>query len=194
MNQRPNKTQRPAHREPDTRREVAQGVLPRHDIHDFDDPYLPQQHLGENTVCPRCGAIYHNQRWTLDAAKSDLLLAAGTPDEVICPGCRKSADRDPQGILTLGGDYWPAHRDEILHLFRNEENEAMGKNPLGRIMGMREENGCLVIETTNEKLAQRLGRSLKKAHHGQVEYQWSEDNQRVRVEWERRLEKPGRGG
>jgi hypothetical protein len=48
--------------------------------------------------------------------------------------------------------------------------------------------GSIVISTTNEKLAQRLGRAIKKAFHGKLAYNWSHDNKLVRVDWMRELE------
>jgi hypothetical protein len=41
------------------------------------------------------------------------------------------------------------------------------------------------ISTTTEKLAQRLGRALKKARGGEVTYDWSHNNKFVRVVWKR---------
>jgi NMD protein affecting ribosome stability and mRNA decay len=160
-------------------------VLPRHDIHDFDDPYLPTEHLPDDTVCKGCDAVYRQQRWVRDAALRELLLSAGTPSQALCPACRKIEERSPDGVLVLRGAYWPAHRSEILHLVRNEVAQASRKNPLGSLLGIHEEDCELVIETTNAKLAQRLGRSLEKAHHGQAEYHWSEEDRLLRVEWER---------
>jgi hypothetical protein len=46
-------------------------------------------------------------------------------------------------------------------------------------------SGSLVITTTNERLAQRLGRAIKKAFHGEVAYHFSHDNKLARVDWER---------
>jgi hypothetical protein len=162
-------------------------VRARNDIHDFDDPYLPDQHLEEGTVCPQCGAVYVNQRWTLDDKQRAVMIGGAVTQEVVCPGCTKTAVRDPQGIVTLRGDYWPEHREEILNLVRNEESRALGSNPLERIIDIREEGDELIIETTNEKLAQRIGRHIDKAHKGQIEYRWSNDNHLVRVYWSRSL-------
>jgi len=36
-----------------------------------------------------------------------------------------------------------------------------------------EADGRLVVTTTNEKLAQRIGRALQKAYQGAVAYKWS---------------------
>jgi hypothetical protein len=167
-------------------------VQPRDTIHDTDDPYLPSAALPDGTVCSSCGAVYEDRRWTLDERRRSLLVGAGTPHMVECPGCRRIAERNPQGIVTLHGDYWPNHREEILNAIRNEEARGVAVNPLERIMDIREEGDRLIIETTTEKLAQRIGRHIEKAHQGTIEYKWSDTNHLVRVEWERSLE--GNGG
>jgi len=38
---------------------------------------------------------------------------------------------------------------------------------------------------TTEKLAQRLGRSLRKARGGRLDYKWSHNNKFVRINWEK---------
>jgi hypothetical protein len=167
-------------------------VRPRDEIQDYSDPYIPDFHYPDDTVCSKCGAVYHNQHWTLDESRRNLLLSSGAANEVVCPGCKKIAEHNPQGIVTLHGDYWPEHREDILNLIRNEEKRSMQSNPVERIMDIREENGCLVVETTNPKLAQRIGREIDKAHNGRVEYKWSDTNHLVRVEWQRQLNGNGK--
>lgn len=165
--------------------ENPRAVMPRDQVDDWEDPYLSDGHREDGTVCSQCGAVYHNHHWTLDEAQRDVLLAAGTPNQVICPGCKKFNERNPHGIVTLRGDYWPQHREDILNLIHNEEGRGMNTNPLERIMDIREDAGALIIETTNEKLAQRIGRSVHSAHKGNVEYKWPDGNRLVRVDWER---------
>jgi NMD protein affecting ribosome stability and mRNA decay len=162
-------------------------VWPRDDVQDFDDPYLPDKHRETGTLCSRCGAAYINQHWTFDEAAQVQAQQAPAAHELICPACKKIAEGYPEGIVMLSGDYWPQHEEEILNLIRNEEQRAMGSNPLERIMDIRHESDALVVETTNEKLAQRIGRRIEKAHHGHVEYKWSKDDSLVRVYWQRSL-------
>lgn len=162
----------------------AQKVAPqRRNIQDFDDPYLPDVHLAEGTHCPECGAVYHNQHWTFDKAVTARLAAKGAA--VVCPGCKKIREKSPGGIVTLTGGFWHGHRDEILNLIRNEEKRAMGVNPLERIIDIGPDGSHLVVQTTNEKLAQRLGRALQRAYDGTVEYKWSVDDKLARVHWDR---------
>ncbi len=72
-----------------------------------------------------------------------------------------------------------------MSLVRNEEERAKGLNPLERIVRITEGDTELRVTTTNEKLAQRIGRALRKAYQGEVSYKWSTDTKYARVEWVR---------
>jgi hypothetical protein len=63
-----------------------------------------------------------------------------------------------------------ANRNEIARILRNEEERARQKNPLERIMRLHATNGDWRVETTTEKLAGRLGRSVRKARGGKLQY------------------------
>lgn len=148
------------------------------------DPYLPRGASGKTAECEHCGAVYMKKRWYLNADAAGTVSA--TTAKVVCPACLKIRDNFPGGIVTLSGQFMTAHKDEFLHLIRNEEQRARGFNPLERVMSIKENGeGSLVISTTNEKLAQRLGRAFKKAFNGDVTYRWSRNDKLVRVEWAR---------
>lgn len=150
------------------------------------DPYLPRKGASAVGACPNCHAIRSNKRWHLDEKEyAALTRGRGTAVTERCPACRKIADGFPSGVVLLRGAYLREHREEILKLARNEEKRAMGFNPLQRIMFVKEEGGTLEISTTDEKLAQRIGREVRKACRGTVEYKWSEDSKLLRVNWAR---------
>ncbi len=148
------------------------------------DSYLPRGASRKVSRCESCRAVYRNKRWYGPAE------AAGIEDtpvvKVVCPACLKMRDNFPGGIVTLRGDYVLAHKQDVINLIKNEEARARGFNPLERVMSIKENgHGSIVISTTNEKLAQRLGRAIKKAFHGEVAYHWSHDNKLARVDWVR---------
>jgi len=150
------------------------------------DPYLPRGANQEISVCEGCHSVYKNKRWYDDPDLYDAAVKIPDTFTTVCPACLKIRDNFPGGIVTLKGDYVLPHKQDLINLIKNEEARARGFNPLERIMFVREsEYGKLVISTTNEKLAQRLGRAIKKAFHGKVTYQWSHDNKLARVDWER---------
>jgi len=150
------------------------------------DPYLPRGGSRKISVCEGCRAVYMNKRWYADGAVEAAKLRNPEAAKIVCPACLKIRDNFPGGIVTLKGEYVLPHKKELMKLIKNEEERARGLNPLERVMSVKENGyGSLVISTTNEKLAQRLGRAVKKAFHGEVAYKWSHDNKLVRVDWAR---------
>jgi hypothetical protein len=167
------------------RTENPRAVKPRGAIQDQNDPYIPEFHIPDGSVCVRCGAVYNNQHWNRDNQRAGLLVASGAANEVICPGCTIVEERNPQGILTLSGDYCAAHREELLNILRNEEQRGIQTNPLERIIDIREEKDALIVETTTEKLAQRMGRAIHSAHKGTLDYRWPDGDHLARIYWAR---------
>jgi NMD protein affecting ribosome stability and mRNA decay len=150
------------------------------------DPYLPRGASKKITVCEACRAVYKKKRWYADPHLYNAAVAILDTVVAVCPACLKIRDNFPGGIVTLKGEYVLPHKQELLNLVKNEEARARGFNPLERVMSVKETGyGGIVISTTNEKLAQRIGRAIKKAFHGKVTYQWSHDNKLARVDWER---------
>ena len=151
------------------------------------DPYVADQALKEPAVCRDCHALYHNKRWAIDPIAFEQAESDRQTQWVTCPACRKIAEGYPEGIVTLAGDYLLEHEEEIRNILKNEEGRVKAKNPLGRIMRMEKSNGELRIETTEQKLAEHLGRVLHRAHQGELQVQWTGDHAACRVHWERSL-------
>lgn len=150
------------------------------------DMYLPRGACQSISVCGKCHAVYRNKRWYAEPSEYETAKKNPAAATTVCPACLKIRDNFPGGIVTLKGAYTVSNRQEVLNLIRNEEGRARGFNPLERVMSVREkEFGMLIISTTTEKLAQRLGRAIKKAFHGEVNYKWSHDNKLVRVDCEK---------
>src|SRR5574341_416832 len=127
--------------------------------HSERDMYLPRLDPKGVIQCSGCGAFHYRRHWTLNPPGGFSTQIHTHP--VFCPACRKIQDRFPGGELTLHG-VEAEDRGEIARILRNEEERARQKNPLERIMRVDAANGGWRVETTTEKLAQRLGRSIKK--------------------------------
>lgn len=141
--------------------------------------YLQQRGLPEDALCKGCGLIYRSKRWQMGQPE-------GTPScEVLCPACQRMKDHNPGGVVTLSGPYLAEHKAEILQTIRHEEERSREKNPIGRIMEIREEGDHITVTTTEDKLAQKLGREVYKSQRGELHYQWTHDLNQVRVNWMR---------
>lgn len=152
---------------------------------DAADPYQPRLDPGEVAACSECQALYQRRHWFFDHDAYIRETMQPTTRMVLCPACQKIRDRYAEGQVTLQPSaFLSAHKDEVVRLIRNEEERAKGVNPLERIVEIKEEDGGLVVTTTNEKLAQRIGRTLKSTFQGHTTYQWS-DPKFLFVEWRR---------
>jgi len=155
----------------------------RSDLTTSSDPYLAQEIEEGTAVCKGCGAVYRNKRWYLSVELTDEERREAK--EVLCPACRKVRDRMPEGIVLLSGKFLAQHKEEILNLARNEEENAMGLNPLERIMEIVDRGEEVEITTTSEHLAQRIGRAVQSAYSGELQIKFSEDVKLTRVSWRR---------
>lgn len=148
------------------------------------DVYLPKEGM-QVSYCTKCGVIYREKRWFMDPVELFRLKEDPSVGTIVCPACQKMADNVPGGFLTLSGEYLRKHEHEILELIKNTEEKARNKNPLGRIMEISQEGDVLTILTTIDKLAEKLGKEVFKAHSGELNYQWSHGENYVRVYWKR---------
>ncbi len=146
------------------------------------DPYLLKARPGDSTACAGCGAVYKSKRWSLPAKATKPV---GVKSKILCPACQKIKEGFAGGYVTISGDFARSHKDEILNLIRNKETLSMGNNPLGRVMGIKDKKDSIELTTTTDKLAQRIGRMLKKTFCGELVYKWSDDIKLARIFWKR---------
>jgi len=149
------------------------------------DVYLPKGGTREVALCSKCSAFYWNKRWSSDPAELGKAQAEAGTANAVCPACQRMADDNPDGVLSLTGDYLLQHENEILNMIKNVEASTRAKNPLARIMEINQDNKLLTISTTDAKLAQKLGKEVYKAHKGELHFKWSEADSFVRVNWTR---------
>ena len=149
------------------------------------DPYVMEDALREPAICQNCHALYLKKRWQFDPQSVETLQGSRNIMWVTCPACAKIEENYPEGIVILRGDYFWLHEDEIRNLVSNEAQASFNKNPLARIMKTVENKDEIIIETTEQKLAEHLGRALKGAHSGELKVTWSKSPRVCRVVWER---------
>ena len=142
------------------------------------DPYQSRRKYSEPTVCDTCRAVYERGRWQWGDAPAGAQLAT-------CPACARTRDKLPAGFVTLSGEFFNAHRAELLQLARNVADQERAEHPLHRIMHVVETPAEVVITTCDVHSARRIGTDLERAYHGDLEIRFAEDEYSVRVNWKR---------
>jgi hypothetical protein len=161
-----------------THEAASQGRADRWQRDHDDDAYGIGGKLPDPTVCLTCGAAYLGGRW----------LWASPPagsHPTVCPACRRIADGVPAGILTVEGPFAAAHRAEIEALARHVEQREKREHALKRIAAISEEDGKLVVTTTDAKLARAIADALYSAYRGALDYHFTEPENVFRASWVR---------
>ncbi len=143
------------------------------------DPYFTKEKYHDPSICERCGVVFH------DGIFQWMEPPPPNAEKMICPACRRIEDKYEGGIVVLEGEFLASHKDEILNLIRNVEEEEMAYRPLERIIEINDEGNKITVTTTYEHLARRIGEAVHKAYKGKLNFQYPEGAKYIRVHWER---------
>jgi NMD protein affecting ribosome stability and mRNA decay len=142
------------------------------------DAYRGGAKLPEPTLCPDCSAVYHKGRWQWAAAPEGA-------HKTRCPACLRIHHDFPAGYVTLSGKFLEQHREEIMHLLKNEESREKAEHPLQRIMKIEDEGKDVQVTTTDNHLARAMGEALHRAYQGELQINYNREDDLVRVSWSR---------
>lgn len=160
---------------------TASGIPPRQDrriTERVHDPYMTRLKLREPVVCPDCGVVFHKGRW-------QWMTPPHHAREQTCPACQRIHDAYPAGQVKLSGRFIGQHRDEILQLVKHQEETERNEHPMHRIMDIRDENGGVVITTTDIHLPRRIGEAVHHAYQGELDFHYEEESYSIVVTWSR---------
>ena len=142
------------------------------------DTYKLPRKLAEPARCPDCGATFRDGRWSWSGA-------GGPAKEVRCPACQRIRDNFPAGFVSVSGEFFAQHRDEILALVRRCEETEKRSHPLERIMKIADDTGGVLVTTTGIHLARRIGDALENAYKGTLLFHYNKEELLLRVDWRR---------
>lgn len=143
------------------------------------DPYRSKAKPPEPTQCSGCSAVFKDGRWQW------MEEVPRNPHTELCPACQRIRDRVPAGILTLRGDFFDEHHDEIVALIRNKVEAENRQHPMKRMMAMERDGENTVITFTDTHLPRGVGSSIESAYQGELEIQYTPEAGIVRVNWRR---------
>ena len=142
------------------------------------DAYKSSAKLPTPTVCPKCGAVFVGGRW-------QWVTGPESAHRELCPACHRIQDHLPAGYVKLEGEFVQDHRVELKELARNLEKKEKTEHALQRIIDIADEDGALLITTTDVHLAHGIGEALRHAYKGELESHYNPEEKLLRVRWSR---------
>jgi hypothetical protein len=112
-------------------------------------------------------------------------ISAKKVESRMCPGDQRIENGQVEGVVTLSGAFLGTHREEVKNVVNRVAREGRHRNVAARIFEMVEQDNTLVIETTDEHLAERMGKEVEKAFKGDLKIKWQEKDTFARVTWRR---------
>ena len=85
----------------------------------------------------------------------------------------------------MSGGFVKEHREELVHLARNNESIENRDHPLNRIIKIEEHPDSIIITTTDIHLPRRIAEAVRQAYKGDLELSYDEEGYFVRAEWRR---------
>jgi hypothetical protein len=88
--------------------------------------------------------------------------------------------------VTLAGEFFAGHREEILNLVRNCEAKEKTDHPLQRIMAIDDiDGGGVLVTTTDMHLARHIAEHIHDACKGSLALQYNKEENLLRATWKR---------
>lgn len=144
------------------------------------DAYKAKAKLAEPTICPQCSAVYIQGRWQWAEAP-----APAHSHHEICPACHRLNDNFPAGFVTLQGPFFNSHAEEIRRLIQHHEEHERIEHPLKRIIKIDNQDGAMLVTTTDTHLARGIGEAVRNAYQGELKVDHVPGESMVRVSWNR---------
>ncbi len=142
------------------------------------DAYRLRGKLAEPTVCPQCHAVFHKGRW-------QWIEAPANAHNETCPACHRIHDQYPAGYVTLEGDFFNEHSNEIMRAVHNHEQHERAEHPLKRVMAVEKQGDATVVTTTDIHLARGIGEAVRHAYQGELELHYNPGENQLRAYWKR---------
>lgn len=141
---------------------------------------------GGTLICPRCRAISTHKRWFLNEPLYERLREESTMRLVLCPGCQRIERREYEGEVHLRGPLLKEIQPQVMGLIAHLENQARQANPISRVASVEDCGREILIYTTTNSLAERIGRALHRAFKGQLRFQRLPGEHYSRICWSHR--------
>lgn len=134
-------------------------------------------------ICQECEAVYYAKSWHHQLEDYQRLSEDKRIKFTLCPACQMIKDKKYEGLVILR-EVPQNKKEEVLRLVQNIGERAYQRDPLDRIIEIRDrDKNKIEILTTENQLAVSIGKQIKRAFKGHLEIKWSHQESTARLVW-----------
>lgn len=111
-------------------------------------------------MCSDCGAAYYEKSWHHSLLKIKSVKKDTPVDFSLCPACKMVKNHQFEGEVTIL-NIPSKQRAELINFIEGFCERAYDRDPMDRLIEIKKSGDSLVVTTTENQLANKLGRKIK---------------------------------
>ena len=132
-------------------------------------------------LCQNCNAVYYYKSWKHGFADYKHLNQNKKIKFETCPACRMIEDKKFEGKVVFKS-VPKEYKKDILNNIKNTGERAYKRDPMDRIIEVKESGGNIEVTTTENQLARNIARQVERAYKGtKARIQWSREESVVMI-------------
>lgn len=132
-------------------------------------------------ICGDCNAVYYQKSWHHGFADYKRLNENKQVSFTICPACQMIKDGKFEGKIVIE-NVPEEYRDDILGNIKNTGEKEYERDPMDRIIGIKNLESKIEVLTTENQLARNIARQIERAYKGvKSEIIWSREESIARI-------------
>ncbi|OGD30973.1 hypothetical protein A2833_00310 [Candidatus Azambacteria bacterium RIFCSPHIGHO2_01_FULL_44_55] len=140
----------------------------------------------EYIICPACSSVYYNKSWHHSMEGDKHFTENKNVNFTVCPADKMIKAKQFEGQIVLE-NVPEILRGELFSLIENMGEHAFRRDPMDRVISIRDEKDTIEILTTENQLAVSIAKkirdSFKDKMRGKLEIKFSEREDPVRIIW-----------
>ena len=135
----------------------------------------------EFIVCSDCDAVYYEKSWHHGFTDYKHLKENKRVNFAVCPACQMIKDQKFEGKVVF--ENVPSeYKEDILNNIKNTGERAHKRDPMDRIIDIKESEGNIEVFTTENQLARIIARQIASAYKNtKTDIKWSKEESAARI-------------
>lgn len=132
-------------------------------------------------ICGDCNAVYYQKSWHHGFADYKRLNENKQVSFTICPACQMIRDGKFEGKVVIE-NVPEEYMDDILRNIKNIGEKEHERDPMDRIIGIKNLETRIEVLTTENQLARNIARQIERAYKGvKSEIIWSKEESTAKI-------------